>query len=42
MEVRVVGAPDEIFRANAWWHTREARKMFFFEWAKTISGAIGL
>lgn len=34
----VVGAPDEFFTANGWWHNREARKIFLTEWLKTVAG----
>ena len=31
----VVSAPDKYFTAGGWWHNREARKTFLFEWLKT-------
>ncbi len=31
----VVSAPDQYFTAGGWWHNREARKTFLFEWLKT-------
>lgn len=34
----VVGAPDEHFRVDDWWHDREARKIFLTEWVKTVAG----
>ena len=40
--MRVTAAPDEFFRPDAWWRTREARKVFFLEWCKTIASAIGV
>jgi uncharacterized SAM-binding protein YcdF (DUF218 family) len=40
--MRVVAAPDEFFRADSWWHTREGQKIAFTEWCKTLSTAIGL
>jgi uncharacterized SAM-binding protein YcdF (DUF218 family) len=38
----VVAAPDNNFKANGWWHSREGRKTFMFEWMKTIAEWIGL
>jgi uncharacterized SAM-binding protein YcdF (DUF218 family) len=34
----VVGAPDEHFTTNGWWHDREAQKTFLIEWLKTVAG----
>ena len=39
--MHVVTAPDEYFRADSWWHNREAQKTVFFEWSKTIATALG-
>jgi uncharacterized SAM-binding protein YcdF (DUF218 family) len=33
----VVAAPDEYFRADSWWRDREARKIFLYEWMKTVA-----
>jgi uncharacterized SAM-binding protein YcdF (DUF218 family) len=41
LEMRVIAAPDEYFTPDGWWHTRQARKVFFFEWTKTVSEAVG-
>ena len=41
-EMRVVAAPDRWFRADSWWKTREGRKIFISEWAKTLATALGL
>jgi len=38
IELHVVAAPDENFRAYGWWQTREGRKVFAIEWMKTIAG----
>ena len=38
----VVAASDEFFSANGWWHSREGRKTFMFEWMKTIAEWLGL
>ena len=40
-EIRVVAAPDESFRADSWWRQREAQKITFMEWLKTIATALG-
>lgn len=37
LEIHVVAAPDESFRANRWWKDREGQKVFFYEWMKTIA-----
>ena len=34
----VVAAPDDHFAKNGWWHDREARKTFLYEWLKTGAG----
>jgi uncharacterized SAM-binding protein YcdF (DUF218 family) len=39
---RVVAAPDKYFRPENWWRNREARKIFFFEWSKTVATWLGL
>ncbi len=31
----VIAAPDKYFTPEGWWHNREARKTFLFEWLKT-------
>jgi uncharacterized SAM-binding protein YcdF (DUF218 family) len=31
----VVAAPDNNFTPQGWWHNREARKIFLYEWMKT-------
>jgi uncharacterized SAM-binding protein YcdF (DUF218 family) len=33
----VVSSPDEFFKPDSWWHEREARKIFLYEWMKTVS-----
>ncbi len=38
----VIAAPDVHFSAGAWWHDREARKTFLFEWEKTVAGWFGI
>jgi uncharacterized SAM-binding protein YcdF (DUF218 family) len=40
-QFRTVTAPDEYFRADSWWHDRDAQKTVFFEWSKTIATALG-
>jgi len=41
IEFRVIAAPDEFFRADGWWHTREGQKIFILEWTKTIAAWFG-
>ena len=38
----VVAAPDFYFTAQAWWRNREGRKVFAFEWMKTVAEWVGL
>lgn len=40
--MRVVTAPDRLFRIDRWWKTREGQKTVFFEWTKTLAFAVGL
>jgi uncharacterized SAM-binding protein YcdF (DUF218 family) len=42
VRMRVVAAPDRWFRPDSWWKTREGRKIFFQEWAKTAASAFGI
>jgi hypothetical protein len=38
----VVAAPDEYFRADGWWRSREASKIFLIEWMKTFANVLGM
>ena len=38
---RTIAAPGGYFRPDDWWRSREAEKIVFFEWCKTIAGATG-
>ena len=40
-EMRVVAAPNEYFREDSWWRNREAQKIVFFEWTKTVATVLG-
>lgn len=40
--MRVVAVPDEFFRPDSWWHTREGQKTAFLEWCKTFATAVGM
>lgn len=42
LEIVIVGARDEWFRANDWWKRREAQKTFLLEWAKTVASYLGI
>jgi uncharacterized SAM-binding protein YcdF (DUF218 family) len=33
----VVAAPDQNFKPDDWWHTRESSKTFAMEWMKTVA-----
>jgi uncharacterized SAM-binding protein YcdF (DUF218 family) len=40
--MRAVAAPDEHFRPDSWWRSREGQKTVFFEWWKTMATALGM
>ncbi len=40
-QMRTVISPDEYFRPDSWWRTRDGQKTVFFEWSKTIATALG-
>jgi uncharacterized SAM-binding protein YcdF (DUF218 family) len=42
LDMRVVAAPDEYFRADGWWRSREASKIFLIEWMKTFANVLGM
>jgi hypothetical protein len=42
MDMRVIAAPDEFYRWDSWWRIREAQKIFFLEWSKTVSSYLGM
>jgi uncharacterized SAM-binding protein YcdF (DUF218 family) len=42
MEMRVVAAPDEYFRWDSWWRSREGKKTFYMEWSKTLASMFGM
>lgn len=37
LNIFVVASTDEFFKPDSWWHDREARKIFLYEWMKTIA-----
>lgn len=37
LEIFMVAAKDEDFRPDTWWHSRNARKTFLYEWMKTVA-----
>jgi uncharacterized SAM-binding protein YcdF (DUF218 family) len=39
---RLVAAPDPAYRPEDWWRSRDARKTWFLEWAKTLANWAGL
>lgn len=41
-EIHVVAAPDEFFRADSWWRSRQGQKQFLFEYLKTVAGWLGI
>lgn len=42
LEAIVVAAADEDFLVDRWWQMRHSRKIFFYEWVKTLSYWIGM
>jgi len=40
--VHVVAAPAPPFTPATWWHTRIGRKIFLYEWLKTVAEELGL
>jgi len=42
LDFRMIAAPDRFFRAGSWWRDRQGRKVFLFEWLKTITERFGL
>jgi len=42
LDMRVIAAPDRYFRANSWWQNREAQKIVYFEWSKTVASWFGI
>ena len=39
--LRAVACPDEFFRPDSWWRTREGQKIAFMEWSKTVATVFG-
>ena len=42
LTITVVGAPDQNYTPDGWWHNREAQKTFLAEWEKTIATWLGI
>ncbi len=42
LEFHVVSAPDQDFTPDGWWKTRDGRKVFAFEWMKTVATWMGM
>lgn len=42
MTFYVVAAPDAYFTPGGWWRSRQGRKVFAFEWMKTVAEWAGL
>jgi uncharacterized SAM-binding protein YcdF (DUF218 family) len=40
LTIITIAAPDEYYRPESWWHSRDAQKIFLTEWEKT--GAVWL
>ena len=39
---RVIASCDPYYTLAGWWRTREGLKTAFFEWVKTLTGAVGI
>jgi len=42
LDMKVIAAPDDYFRWNAWWKTRESLKTTYIEWSKTVASWFGI
>jgi uncharacterized SAM-binding protein YcdF (DUF218 family) len=42
LDMRVIAVPDEHYRWDSWWHSREGRKTFYMEWSKTFASYLGM
>jgi uncharacterized SAM-binding protein YcdF (DUF218 family) len=42
LTIVAIGAPDEYFTPDGWWHSREGQKTFLVEWEKAVASWIGL
>jgi uncharacterized SAM-binding protein YcdF (DUF218 family) len=40
--MRLVAAPDQYFRPDDWWKSRQGLKTVFMEWSKTVATAFGV
>lgn len=40
--MRVIPSPDPYFQPDSWWTNREGQKALFFEWSKSVAGALGM
>jgi uncharacterized SAM-binding protein YcdF (DUF218 family) len=40
--MRVVATPDEHFRPDSWWRSRQGQKIAFTEWSKSFATALGM
>ncbi|GAB4366731.1 MAG: hypothetical protein OHK0021_10150 [Bryobacter sp.] len=42
VEFTVIASPDPAFDADHWWETRPQRKVFTYEWIKTVTSWVGI
>lgn len=42
LDMRVIAVPDEFYRWNSWWRSREGQKIFYMEWSKTVASLFGM
>lgn len=42
LSMRVIPSPDPYFEPDTWWTNREGQKTLFFEWSKSVAGALGM
>jgi uncharacterized SAM-binding protein YcdF (DUF218 family) len=41
-QMRVIATSDQDYDPQAWWRTRQGRKVAFLEWTKTVTGMLGI
>ena len=41
-QIRMLATPDRDFDPDAWWRTRQGRKVAFLEWTKTVTSWFGV
>jgi uncharacterized SAM-binding protein YcdF (DUF218 family) len=42
LDMRVIAVPDQSFHWDSWWRSREAQKIVYMEWSKTLFSYLGM